>query len=401
MRIPPDVLAVLNRLIDAGFEAVAVGGCVRDLLLGKTPDDWDAASAATPEQAHRVLNDLTVIDTGVLHGTVTVLTGVRAVELTTFRTESGTADHRHPAALTFSDSLMDDLQRRDFTVNAMALRPNGEVVDAFGGREDLRRRLIRAVGDPRRRMEEDALRLFRGVRFAATLGFAVEPATADAIRTMAPLLRTVAVERMQTELKKWIVTDGVLTTLRDFAPLFEQGLPPLDGLRADDPRLAVLPALPRDPALRLAALTAATPDPAASLPAWRLSKATTFAISGWLDHQNDPIPATRAAVRQCLALRPHPEWWQKLWAWQATKTPKAADAAAEAGRLLAAALADGDCVSLKDLAVDGRDLMAWGVPAGPAVGRMLSSLLDAVTAGECENTRAALQARVAALLHPA
>ena len=183
--IPGGVAALCARLRSAGREAYPVGGCVRDLLLGRTPGDWDVTTSARPEEVMALFER--TVPTGIKHGTVTVLTGAGGVEVTTFRAEGGYADGRHPDAVTFGGDLAGDLSRRDFTINAMALGPDGAVIDPFGGRADLKAGLIRCVGEPERRFVEDALRMLRAVRFSAQLDFAIEGATAEALRKNAGL----------------------------------------------------------------------------------------------------------------------------------------------------------------------------------------------------------------------
>lgn len=203
-QLPKPVSACCAVLRGAGFAAHPVGGCVRDLLLGRVPGDWDVTTSARPEQVQALFPH--TVPTGVKHGTVTVVEGEMAIEVTTFRRESGYADARHPDAVTFDTDLTGDLARRDFTVNAMALDEAGEVVDPFDGQKDLNRRLIRAVGDPMVRFSEDALRILRGVRFAAQLGFAIEGATAFAMEACAPLADKVSAERIKTEVEKTLLS---------------------------------------------------------------------------------------------------------------------------------------------------------------------------------------------------
>lgn len=193
--------AVLRK---AGYAAHPVGGCVRDLLLRRVPGDWDVTTSARPEQV-RVLFPHT-IPTGARHGTITVVEGETAVEVTTFRRESGYTDARHPDAVSFDTDLIGDLARRDFTVNAMALGENLDVIDPFEGRRDLKRHLIRSVGDPAVRFSEDALRILRGVRFAAQLDFEIEAATASAMEEYAPLVDKVSAERIKTEVEKTLLS---------------------------------------------------------------------------------------------------------------------------------------------------------------------------------------------------
>ena len=202
--IPAAVAALCTKLQRAGYEAYPVGGCVRDLLLGRTPGDWDVTTSALP-QVVMALFDHTV-PTGLAHGTVTVPVGEERVEVTTFRREEGYSDARRPDAVTFGVGLEEDLSRRDFTINAMAPGPDGEIIDPFGGREDLEHRLIRCVGEPDRRFSEDALRLFRAVRFAAQLGFAVEEETAAALGRCARRATLLAGERVKAELEKILLS---------------------------------------------------------------------------------------------------------------------------------------------------------------------------------------------------
>ena len=201
--ISNEAAALCVRLRRAGYEAYPVGGCVRDLLLGRTPGDWDVTTSARPEAVMELFER--TVPTGIKHGTVTVLTEAGPVEVTTFRRESGYADGRHPDAVTFVGDLEGDLSRRDFTINAMALGPDGAIIDPFGGRRDLAVRLIRCVGKPDRRFREDALRMLRAARFSAQLGFAIESATAEAMRKNAGLTARLSAERVRTELEKTLL----------------------------------------------------------------------------------------------------------------------------------------------------------------------------------------------------
>lgn len=240
--LPAPVSQCLSALRRAGFEAYPVGGCVRDLLLGRTPGDWDIATAAPPE-AVMALFDKTV-PTGLPHGTVTVLLDGQSFEVTTFRADVGYSDGRHPDAVVFGESLEHDLARRDFTVNAMALREDSSVIDLFDGQADLKRQLIRAVGDPRVRFGEDALRMFRAIRFAAQLGFAIEENTFAALTALAGNAKHVSGERIKVEVEKTLLSPrpeaaflflsaGLLgpgTVPHDPAAVF-RGVPPAPGPR--------------------------------------------------------------------------------------------------------------------------------------------------------------------------
>ena len=200
LTLPPQVHTALDRLAAAGWEAYVVGGAVRDALRGCAAGDWDITTNAEPAQVERVFAGERLIETGLKHGTVTVRADHKSVEVTTYRVDGAYRDHRRPDSVTFTRSLEEDLWRRDFTVNAMAVNLRGELRDPFGGQEDLKNGVLRCVGDPDRRFQEDALRILRGLRFAAVLGFAIDPATGESIPRNRELLGEIAEERFQVEL---------------------------------------------------------------------------------------------------------------------------------------------------------------------------------------------------------
>lgn len=203
-QIPAPVLTCCKTLWEAGYAAHPVGGCVRDLLLERVPGDWDVTTSAMPEQVQVLFSH--TIPTGIKHGTITVVEDGTTIEVTTFRTESGYGDSRHPDSVNFDTDLNGDLARRDFTVNAMALGENMEIIDPYGGQNDLEAKLIRAVGDPEVRFSEDALRILRGIRFAAQLGFDIEPKTEKAMKARAPLVENVSAERIKVEVEKTLLS---------------------------------------------------------------------------------------------------------------------------------------------------------------------------------------------------
>ena len=202
--LPEKVNKILTALHDAGFEAFAVGGCVRDSMLGKVPNDWDITTSAHPEDVKRLFRR--TVDTGIQHGTVTVMLGSEGFEITTYRIDGEYEDARHPKEVTFTSSLREDLRRRDFTINAMAYSPQNGLIDYFDGLTDLRRGVIRAVGDPEERFREDALRIMRAVRFSAQLGYHIEENTRRAVRDMAPNLSKISAERIASELTRLLVS---------------------------------------------------------------------------------------------------------------------------------------------------------------------------------------------------
>lgn len=372
---PEDMLRVLTVFQKAGFSAYLVGGCVRDLLLHRVPNDWDICTQARPEQTLTLFPR--AVPTGLRHGTVTVLYGESQTEVTTFRREGAYTDHRRPDSVCFSDDLTEDLARRDFTVNAMALGLDGIVQDPFGGQRDLAHQTLRCVGCPDRRFEEDALRMFRCQRFAAQLGFSVEPETEAALGRHSELARYVAPERIHVELEKtlcsprpeWFGNVVRLGLLDAFLPTRETA--DLHGLSA----------LPPEPALRWAAGCMALyragnlTDPAALLTALRLDRQTVLSVSRGVALAREGFPETDLALKRLLARSD-----------VLSVRCAAACIGAEALERTAQVLQKGDCYTLRHLDVNGDDLKTRGVE-GRQIGAVLHRMLDYVLAHPEENQR--------------
>ena len=234
IKLPENVNFIINKLASAGYRADAVGGAVRDLIRGESPDDYDVTTNALPEQIKEVFNSSRTIDTGIKHGTVTVLLDGACYEVTTYRVDGEYKDSRHPESVSFTDSLESDLARRDFTVNAIAYNEKNGITDPFGGRDDIENKIIRAVGDPYRRFEEDALRILRAVRFSATLGFEIEKNTAGALLDKRENLKNVSAERILVELRKLFGGEFAYSVLQDYEPLFLSVIPELRSLVLPD-----------------------------------------------------------------------------------------------------------------------------------------------------------------------
>ncbi len=380
LAIPAAVTAVLDRLEEAGFEAYLVGGCVRDFLRGTAPHDYDVTTSALPEEMKRVFSGWRTVETGLRHGTLTVLSSGLPVEVTTYRVDGEYTDRRRPDSVTFTPSLTEDLARRDLTVNAMAYSPRRGIVDPFGGREDLEGRCLRAVGDPERRFTEDALRILRTLRFAATLDFSIEEGTAAAVRAMAPTARLVAAERIREELFRLFLGKGALRILRDYREAVSEVLPeatPLSGLDA----------LPESLPVRLAALLFPAGPSAAEAALLRLKsdRATTDAAVALCRLAVAELSSDRAALCRCL--RKEGEAILRD-AFRLRAVLGHDDGAAE--RELTAILATGFPYRLSDLAIGGRELKALGIPAGPRLGEILEVLYGEVIAGSLENKAEAL-----------
>ena len=357
MKAPPKyVLNILCALDSAGHRAVLAGGCVRDSLLGRRPSDWDIASSASPEEVLALFPRC--VPTGIKHGTVTVLSGGGSVEVTAFRAEGGYSDHRRPDSVSFGCPLEADLARRDLTVNAMAMDAAGEITDPFGGRDDLRRRLLRCVGEPERRFDEDALRMLRTVRFSAQLGFEIEPRTLEAIRALAHLASGLSAERVRDELLKTLRSPapGLVWQLVDLG-LLDACLAPGD---ASAPReaLDVLPIYAR--------LAHFCRD--LELGGYIMSTDRFLAA---LRFDGETLRRTASAVE---VLKSGSRDWKRLLRGHGEAAVLAAH---PKNRALRAVLRSGECWELSSLAIGGRELAALGY-SGPELGRELRRLLDHV-----------------------
>lgn len=419
--LPQAVQYVLERLEDAGFAAYAVGGCVRDTLLGRTPGDWDVTTAARPEQVLALFDGYT-IPTGLKHGTVTVRVGEMHIEVTTFRADGTYTDHRRPDQVFFSDRLEEDLCRRDLTVNAMAMDLRGHITDLYGGREDLEAGILRCVGEPERRFEEDALRILRTLRFAAVLGFSVEPRTDAALRVKAPLLRCIAPERILTEMDKLLCGSHVLPVLLNWPDVLAMFLPEIAPCVGFDQHnrhhiydvwghsAHAVAAVPAEVVLRWTMLLHDIGKPAcftrdeqgvghfyghpaisADLAAdicrrLRMDNRTAERIVTLVRWHDRDIARTEKAIARAVSQLGEETFRQLL---EVKRADNAAQSPEDRCRLadiqqaediLNTLLAKRQCFSLKDLAVKGGDLMALGL-RGSEVGDALQYLLNAVLDG--------------------
>lgn len=389
MEVPYAVRKIGDILRAGGYEAYAVGGCVRDWLLGRVPNDWDMTTNAQPAEMRRLFAGYRVIETGIRHGTVTVLIDGESVEVTTYRVDGAYADHRHPDTVRFTASLTEDLARRDFTINAMAYDPVGGIVDPFGGQADLKRGRIRCVGDPARRFDEDALRILRALRFASVLSFQLDPATAAQIHAQAPLLRMVSAERICVEWKKLICGAAASSVLRTYPDVAAQVLPELAPDAAVPERWAArvmrVGQGEADFAGRMALLLRgfAVEDAMRALRCDRQTIRSTVQIAA----APDWLPtADAAAARRGLA-----DFGPDGWAMYLRTFPPEIRRAMEAET--ASVLRRGDCWRVDQLAIGGTQLTALGL-RGRSVGTVLNDLCAAVIDGTLPNTADALLDRV-------
>ena len=376
--LPEDVNALLQTLNNGGYEAYIVGGCVRDSILGRIPQDWDITTSALPEQTKALFSH--TFDTGIQHGTITVVLNKTNYEITTYRIDGDYADGRHPDEVSFTSNLEEDLLRRDFTMNAIAYPPAEGFRDPFGGQEDISRSLIRGVGEPAKRFQEDALRMLRCVRFAAQLGFQVDDSTYTALQENAALIEKISVERIHEELDKlWKSPFPEKLSL-----LLESGLlPHIDGLL--DKRLTALgetlvpqlKAAPVSAPLRWTLVLQSFTEAEAKTFCKKLKfdNATAKQIQTYLRHLSQPIPQTPYEVRKLAGIL-GVELTENLFILQEILQDKAAVQTAR--EIFGKVLADGDCLNLKMLEMDGKALMDAGIPAGKAVGETLGLLLEDV-----------------------
>lgn len=398
LRLPEPVQFIIQTLSAHGYEGYAVGGCVRDAILGREPDDWDITTSARPQEIKKLFRR--TVDTGIAHGTVTVLLHGEGFEVTTYRIDGAYEDNRHPKEVSFTGSLKEDLMRRDFTINAMAYNEESGLVDAFGGIEDLKRKRICCVGNPKERFGEDALRILRGVRFAAELGFELDETTSEAMKELAPTLEKISAERIQVELTKLLLSQNpdffeLLYTYGISKVVFpeydtlerEQRKEILRHLRGLEERKAGRrnPLLsferPEERALRLAAAFQFLGEEQAGklLRRLKFDNKTLQNVRGILRFQNYEIKENPVEVRKAIYAMGGDLFPLVLeFRYGRVENSKEAEHLEHIFYLWSDILEKGECVSLKGLAITGSDLLAAGCPKGQAVGRLLSELLQLV-----------------------
>ncbi len=396
--LDPGAAALLTRLHAAGHAAYAVGGCVRDSLLGQTPHDWDLCTSATPEQVLELFGEAHCIPTGLQHGTVTVKHGGELYEITTFRTEGAYSDGRHPDHVAFVPDVKEDLARRDFTINAMAYNAEEGLIDPFGGQSDLAVGIVRAVGEPQRRFEEDALRILRLYRFAARFGFAIDPATGQAARALCRHLDCVSEERIAEELSCLLAAPapGAYLEAEVLAVIF----PELDAAELPESRRildALEPGMEHVP-VRLAALLCPLGEAGARAALKRLkcSNALTGTVATLVREAAAGMPgaALTLTARRFLS-RYDLATITDLTALCSARHPEQAEAFAALQQEAARLVETNACCRINQLAVNGRDLMDAGIRPGPGLRRVLDALLEQVLTRQLPNEKAALLAAAA------
>lgn len=429
IQLPEKVNAIIKTLSEHGFEAYAVGGCVRDSILGRTPEDWDITTSAAPEETKALF--ARTFDTGIEHGTITVLLDKQGFEVTTYRIDGEYEDSRHPKEVTFTRSLREDLLRRDFTMNAMAYNETEGLVDPFGGMSDLEHRIIRCVGDAAKRFTEDALRILRGVRFAAQLGFEIEEETREGMRQLAPTLQMISAERIQVELIKMLVSPRPdmlreayrLGITREFLPEFDRIMQteqetPHHRYNVGEHTLHTLQNVRADKVLRLAMLFhdmgkpdlktmdeegvahfkkhAARSEEIAKevLKRLKFDNDTLHKVAKLVyyhDYRMPPKPANVRRAMNKIGAELFPCYLEvrraDILAQSTYQREEKLKDISDTERTYKEILRQGQCVSLKELAVSGRDLIEAGMRPGKELGETLHKLLELVLENPELNTK--------------
>ncbi len=432
MNVPQYVLNVIEKLETAGFEAYAVGGCVRDCLLGKIPHDWDLTTSALPNEIENVFKEYKTVDVGSKYGTIIVIVNDHPIEITTFRTESGYFDNRHPSSVSFSKSLEDDLKRRDFTINALAYSPSKGIIDMFNGVSDLNSRIIRCVGDAKVRFEEDALRIMRALRFSATLGFSIDPETITAAFSCRRLLFNISAERIASELRRMIMANDPSHVLRIFKGIIGIIIPeliPAFDFKQNNPyhcydvwehTLSAISQSQKELNVRLALLFHDIAKPAcakydkngvvhfygheaksaeiagAVMRRLKFDSKTIKSVCLLISYHDTLVQADRVSVKKMLNKIDVDNLRTLLKVQKADNMAKTEEANVslnlinQVEEILNSIISKNECFSLDTLRVNGWDLNNTGKISGIKVGAALDFLLNAVIEEKCENTRSAL-----------
>ena len=440
MYVPPQVNTALDLLAAAGYEAYLVGGAVRDYVReNRQGKDWDITTSALPEEVERVFAGYRLIETGLKHGTVTVVIDGEPLEITTYRVDGSYSDHRRPDSVSFTRSLREDVERRDFTMNALAYNPSAGVVDLVGGVKDIEAKILRCVGDPDRRFQEDALRILRALRFASVLGLEIESATAEAANKNKALLKEIAAERIKVELTKMLCGEGIKEVLVNYSDILAVVMPelePMFGFEQQNPHhnsdvwyhtVKVVTNAPAEPVMRWTALLHDVGKPHCFsldeqgighffghaskstviadelLQRLRFDNATRERITLLVKNHDTPLPSDERGVKRLMNRLGSEAALQIVNIHRADTAGQHPDCAYryaefdEVKAMMQKVLDEQACFSVKNLAINGNDILMKGL-RGKAVGDALQRALNAVMDGETLNEKNELLAFVDRIL---
>lgn len=381
MHLPSYVKNVMDALECAGHECYCVGGCVRNLLLSIPISDYDVTTSALPEETISALHDFKTIETGIKHGTVTALSDSHPIEITTYRSENTYSDHRHPDSVSFSKTLGDDLSRRDFTINALAFSEKSGIIDLFGGIDDLKKRLIKTVGNPDERFNEDALRILRALRFASVLGFDIEEKTSESIRKNFGLLSFISKERIYSELTQLICGNSAEKIIKDYAEIFSFVLGnELISANALEIAAASLSALPKEPHIRFAALFKSIGAASAQsiLLSLKSDKSTLQSVITLVSASEIALPKSRIEIKKLLRNYGAKNLKDILILNEIYSE--------EIQKEISDILENGECFKLCDLEISGADLLSLGFK-GKQIGAALEEILNLVIEEKLTNNK--------------
>ena len=382
IELPKYIKSLIDLLNSKGYEAYAVGGCVRDCVMGRLPNDFDMTTNATPDEMLTVFCEYKVIETGLKHGTLTVIWENIPVEITTYRVDGEYHDSRHPDKVYFTRNLKDDVSRRDFTVNAMAYNDKTGIVDFYGGIDDIKKKLIMAVGDADKRFKEDALRIIRALRFASVLGFDIEEKTAFAAIENAELLKSISAERINVELKKLLQGNNAINILKEYSDILVFVSPEMFSSCTE--KLKKLSTAPDDVNVFFAFLLTDSTEKEANeaLSCLKFSNAERKEITGLLSLQKKDVPKNKIEMKLFISetdMELIPKYLMLLFALGVE--------ASSAEKYYAEIRDNKECVYISDLKVNGNDLSKAGIQKGEKIGQALKFILRSVISGEVENKK--------------
>ena len=386
INIPKEVDKALNILHGNGFEAYIVGGCVRDSILGLHPSDWDITTSAKPNEISRCFRGYRTIETGIKHGTLTIIVDKMQIEITTYRIDGEYSDHRRPDKVSFTDNIKLDLMRRDFTINALAYNKN-EIIDLFGGIDDIRNKIVKCVGNPDERFNEDGLRILRALRFASVLNFDIEKNTSESIHRNKNLLNNISGERINTEFNKLLMGSNFRKIIVDYRNIIEIFIPNLNTLSCEEMecRLNAMKEL-NSIILRLTLLLYKAEAPNKILMSLKYDNKTIDTVKLLSSGIDEKIYSEPVNIKRWLYKINYENLYNLIKIKKALFKSECKDLI-NSEKIMNEIIETNQCYSLKTLEIGGQDLIAAGIPEGENIGRILNKILDDVIEGKLKNER--------------